>query len=168
MPLIRATLFCGLLLSLLAIKAGAEQVAITLTTAPPLTEARPGTAPVKMALEIRDSRDPFAGKAWIKIRLTAPPSPRLFSTDFPRVEGTLLFEMTLPVSNGSAEWEYVFPIRGVYRLEAELGGERGTEAKSVFELPIRENRQKLVFLGGFIAALFLFGLIAGRLFTAPR
>jgi len=39
--------------------------------------------------------------------------------------------------------------------------------KQVFPLRIRESRTKLVYLGTFLAGLFLFGVMVGRLFT-PR
>lgn len=73
--------------------------------------------------------------------------------------------MDLPTSHGKAEWEYVFPIRGVYRLEVSALDEEGKKSKRVFKLRIRENRRKLFYLGGFVITLFLLGFTAGRLFT---
>ena len=100
----------------------------------------------------------------LRARLYAPKSGWLFSTDFPHVEGTLLLDIELPLSNGWVAWEYVFPIRGDYRLEVELADPQKEKAKKVFNLNIRENRLKLFYLGGFALLLFLFGFVAGRLF----
>ena len=84
------------------------------------------------------------------------------------MEGTNLLEMNLPVSQGRVSWEYVFPIRGVYRLEVRMAGEGAKEGKRVFEIGIKEKRMKLFYLGSFVAALFFFGFMAGRLFTGKR
>jgi len=102
------------------------------------------------------------------IRLVAPAPGRFFSTDFPVIEGTQLLDMELPVRQGRATWEYVFPIRGVYRLEVRATGEEGTEIERVFDLEIRENRIKLFYLAIFALALFVFGFMAGRLFTGGK
>ncbi len=101
----------------------------------------------------------------LQIRLYAPPRGWLFSTDFPQVEGTPLLEMEMPAVTGNVEWEYVFPIRGDYRLEAGVVDSVGNTAKRVFSLPIKESRTKLFYLGIFLTGLFLFGVMVGRLFT---
>jgi hypothetical protein len=167
LPLIRDILFFCAILSIPAAEAGENSSAVRLKTVPALTDARPFSDPVKVILEVSDRGGNAADKARLKLRLHAPDPHWLFSTDFPRVEGTLLSEMVVPVSQARAEWEYVFPIRGVYRLEVELVDE-GTAIKKMFELQIKESRLKLLFLGSFIAVLFLFGFVGGRLFTAPR
>ncbi len=59
------------------------------------------------------------------IRLYAPPPGRFLSTDYPLVEKTLLIEMDLVAAQGAAIWEYVFPIRGVYRLEVAASNGTG-------------------------------------------
>jgi len=90
-----------------------------------------------------------------------------FSTDFPQVEGTPLIELEISSIQGKVEWEYVFPIRGIYRLEVSAIDGVGDGVKQVFPLRVRESRTKLVILGAFLTGLFLFGLMVGRLFT-PR
>jgi len=62
-------------------------------------------------------------------------------------------------------WEYLFPIRGDYRLEVGSVDGVGNTVKRVFSLPIRESRTKLFYLGTFLTGLFLFGVMVGRLFT---
>ena len=53
---------------------------------------------------------------WVQIRLDAPPPGRFFSTDFPFVEGSQLLDMRLPLRQGRVHWDYLFPIRGQYRM----------------------------------------------------
>ncbi|MGH7772187.1 MAG: hypothetical protein ACREQA_08095 [Candidatus Binatia bacterium] len=112
-----------------------------------------------------DSDQKLAEGTIFKIRLYAPTPGWPFSTDFPLVEGSRLIEMELPAFRGSVGWEYVFPIRGIYRLEVTAIDERREEVKKVFNFAIRENRLKLLYLGCFVVVLFLFGVMAGRLFT---
>jgi hypothetical protein len=90
------------------------------------------------------------------------------STDFPLVEKTLLLEMDLIAAQGRAMWEYVFPIRGVFRLEVSKLNGAGTEVSEIFPLRVRENRTKLLYLGIFVVFLFVFGVVVGRLFTTSN
>ena len=143
----------------------AEVRTVRLETFPSLDQARPLSDPVKIILSVLDSNGKPLEHGRLNIRLIAPPPGWLLSTDLPLVEGTDLLEMNLPVSQGRVSWEYVFPIRGIYRLEVSALGEEAKEVKSVFEIGIKENRMKLFYLGIFVAALFLFGFMAGRLFT---
>jgi len=166
--LIKAALFLWVILSLAAADVRAEIADIKLKTVPELSEARPSFEPVKIILDLLDSGSNPVSAGRLRIRLSAPAPSGLFSTDFPRVEGTLLLEMTLPVLQGRVEWDYVFPIRGIYRLEVESAGEQASGVKKVFELTVKEQRYKFLFLATFLAVLFLFGFIAGRFFTGAR
>jgi hypothetical protein len=103
----------------------------------------------------------------LAIRLDAPKPARFFSTDFPFVEGSRLLEMTLALRQGKAEWKYLFPIRGEYLLAAEYIAPDGRKAAKTFNLKIRENKQKWLFLGLFSLALFVLGVVAGRIFSGP-
>jgi hypothetical protein len=104
----------------------------------------------------------------VAIRLEAPEPGRFFSTDFPLVEGSRLLDMSLPLRQGRAEWKYLFPIRGQYRLTVEFAAPDGRKTNKTFPLTIRENKQKWVFLAIFSLALFALGVIAGRIFTSSR
>jgi hypothetical protein len=101
----------------------------------------------------------------VAIRLEAPGPGRFFSTDFPLVEGSRLLEMSLPLRRGRAEWKYLFPIRGQYRLTVEFTAPDGQRTSKVFALEIKESKQKWLFLGMFSLALFGAGVMAGRIFT---
>ena len=169
MPLIRRlALFVCLILSARAAPAQGAGGEIGIQTFPLLKQARPLAEPVRTVLIVLDSSGRALKTGTAHIRLVAPTPGRFFSTDFPVIEGTPLFEMELPVRQGRATWEYVFPIRGVYRLEVRATGEEGTEIERVFDLEIRENRIKLFYLAIFALALFVFGYMAGRLFTGGK
>src|SRR5262245_12357316 len=101
----------------------------------------------------------------IAIRLEAPLPHWFFSTDFPLVEGSQLLDMTVPLREGRAEWKYLFPIRGQYRLSVEFAAPDGGKVNKTFPLTIRENKQKWFFLGIFTLVLFALGVLAGRVFT---
>ena len=107
------------------------------------------------------------GPVDLSIRLTAPPPGTLVSTDFPLIEGTRLIEMNLANVTGALSWNYLFPIRGVYRLDVTATDEQGRRLERSFSLQVRENRAKTAFLAGFVVALFILGFIAGRIFSAP-
>lgn len=141
---------------------------IRLQTLPALDKARPFSDPVKILLKIVDNDGNPVGTGRVRARLYAPIPNRLFSTDFPHVEGTLLLDMELPFSNGSVAWEYVFPIRGDYRLEIELADPSKENIRRTFNLSVKEHRIKFFYLGCLLVVLFLLGLIAGRLFSGRR
>ena len=65
----------------------------------------------------------------VAIRLEAPEPGRFFSTDFPLVEGSRLLDMSLPLRQGRAEWKYLFPIRGQYRLTVEFVAPDGRKSE---------------------------------------
>ncbi len=140
---------------------------IDLQIQPGLDKIRPLSKPPRLTLTLRDSGGKAIDRTRFQIHLYAPPRGWFFSTDFPQVEGTSLIEIESPAFQEKVEWEYVFPIRGVYRLEVSAVDGVGDGVKQVFPLRIRESRTKLLYLGIFIAGLFLFGLMVGRLFT-PR
>ncbi len=166
LPLIaQLALFLCLTLSSWAASVQAEQGEIRYETIPSLGEVRPLSDPVRIALTVLDAERKTVHQGQLRVRLTAPPPGRFFSTDFPLVEGSRLLGMDLPVVQGEVAWEYVFPIRGIYRLEVRADGVDGKEIARVFELGVKENRMKLFYLGSFMAGLFFLGFIAGRLFT---
>src|SRR5262245_21800336 len=101
----------------------------------------------------------------IAIRLEAPQPHWFFSTDFPLVEGSRLLDMTVSLRQGRAEWRYLFPIRGEYRLSVEFAAPDGRKVNKTFLLTIRENKLKWFFLGIFTLVLFATGVLAGRIFT---
>ncbi len=75
--------------------------------------------------------------------------------------------MDLANVSGTVSWDYVFPIRGQYRLDVSATDGQGRRLQRSLAFHVRENRAKTAFLAGFVAALFLLGFIAGRIFSAP-
>ena len=113
----------------------------------------------------RSDGTPFED-GWMQIWLDAPAAGRFFSTDRPFVEGSALLEMRLPIRQGKVEWQYLFPIRGQYRLVVEAVDVNNHKVRRMFYLTVSENERKWIFLGLFTLGLFLLGFVAGRLFTA--
>lgn len=146
----------------------AEEFALRFEPPPPGEGLRPQGEPATLALTVTALDGQPVVEGWVAVRLDAPPPNWLFSTDFPLVEGTRLLEMRLPLINGKAEWRQFFPIRGDYRLAAEFAGSAGAKTDKVFSFHVHEKDQKWLVLGGFALGLFIAGVVAGRVFSAPR
>jgi hypothetical protein len=143
----------------------AEDINIYFKASPRLELLHPYSDPATLTLLVTGADGKPVAQGRVAIRLEAPEPGRFFSTDFPLVEGSRLLDMSLPLRQGRAEWKYLFPIRGEYRLSVELTAPEGKKATKSFTLRIRENKQKWLFLGIFSLALFALGVIAGRIFT---
>ena len=104
----------------------------------------------------------------VAIRLEAPRSGRVFSTDYPLVEGTLLSEMQLPLRQGRANWKQLLPIRGEYRLTVDVAASDGAKISKVFTFDVRENRKKWLALAALSTGLLILGFVAGRIFTGTQ
>ena len=143
----------------------ADSQNIFFKTTPRVELLRPFADPIDLSLLITGADGKPVKEGSVEIRLDAPKPGRFFSTDFPLLEGTLLNEMRLPVRQGRARWNYLFPIRGEYRLAVDFLGDDGAKASKTFAFAVRENRQKLWALGGFSLALLILGIVAGRIFT---
>ena len=125
-------------------------------------------APAILTLTVAPNDGQPSSGDWIIVRVDAPSQSDFFSTDFPIVEGSRLLEVRLPVIDGQAQWRQVFPIRGDYRLAAQMASAAGAKTEKTFTLHVHEKKQKWLVLGAFVLGLFVIGVIAGRIFTAPR
>jgi len=143
----------------------AEDISIYVKVSPPLELLRSYSDPATMTLLITGTEGKPVAEGRVTIRLDAPDPGRFFSTDFPLVEGSRLLDMSLPLRQGKAEWKYLFPIRGRYRLTVQFIAPDGRTVNKTFPLRIRENEQKWFFLGIFTMGLFALGVFAGRIFT---
>jgi hypothetical protein len=146
----------------------ADDINIYFKASPRLELLHPYSDPATLTLLITSADGKPVAQGRVAILLEAPTPGRFFSTDFPLVEGSRLLDMSLPLKQGRAEWKYLFPIRGEYRLSVEFTAIDGKKAIKTFLLVIRENKQKWFFLGIFSLALFALGVMAGRIFTSSR
>lgn len=145
--------------------ARAEDLNVYLKTSPALGLLRPFADPVNISLLVTyaDGRPVEQGR--VAVVLEAPKPGAFMSTDFPAVENSRLLELTLALRRGRAEWKYLFPIRGDYRLSVNVVAADGQAMSKNFVIPVLENRAKWFWLGSFCTGLFLLGFAAGRIFT---
>ncbi len=148
--------------------ARAEEFNLQFTISPRGARLAPLDEPASLAVTVADPAGRPAVEGWVLLRLDAPSSGLFVSTDFPVVEGTRLLELRLPVMNGKAEWRQAFPIRGAYRLAAEFESTAGSKTTKVFEIDVYESHWKWFVFGAFTLGLLFAGIIAGRIFSAPR
>jgi hypothetical protein len=154
-------IFLSLLLFVCQSSASSGIRKVELETFPPLGEVRSQAEPTRLVLAVFDGAGQAVTKARLRVRLQAP-EPGWWPTDLPVVDNSRLVEFEVPAPYGTAEWEYFFPIRGVYRLEVTVFDEKGELVHRVFDLPVKESRLKLFYLAIFVLLLFGFGVGAGR------
>jgi hypothetical protein len=163
----RAT-FIALITLLFGTRVGAEEINIYFKTSPGTEQLRAGAEAASLALLVTAADGRPVQQGWVMIGLDAPPPGHFFSTDFPIVEGSRLAELRLPLRRGKAEWRYLFPIRGEYRMSVDYITTEGKQARKIFKFSIREDRVKWIVLGSFMIGLFILGFIAGRIFSVRR
>jgi len=138
-----------------------------LEISPSIDLLRPHAGPFGVSVLVTGVDGKLVENGWADIHLDAPKPGLFFSTDIPQVEGTRLVEMRLPIEHGKVAWQYAWPIRGEYRLAVAATAAGGKTASKTFTVAVGESATKWLTLGGFGLGLFMFGFIAGRVFTAP-
>lgn len=146
----------------------AEELNVYFKTTPRLELLRPFVDATDLSLLVTSADGRPLDQGTVAIRLEAPRSGRFFSTDYPLIEGTVLSELQLRLRQGRANWKQLLPIRGEYRLTADILAGDGTKASRLFAFDVRENRMKWLVLAAFSAGLLILGFIAGRVFTGNR
>jgi hypothetical protein len=144
----------------------AETHRIYLKTSPPLELLRPHHDPATLSILVTAADGRPVQQGWLEIALDAPKPSRWFSTDLPIVEGTRLLRMRLNLARGRADWKYLFPIRGEYRMTVDFVTPDGKQASQVFNFVIREHVKKWLFLALLTLGLFGLGFVAGWVFSA--
>ena len=141
----------GFALSLFVSPVWADELNIYFKTTPAVEHLRPYADPAILSLLVTDANGRPLTEGSVALRLDAPRSGVFFSTDFPWVEGTRLQEVELNLRQGRANWKYLFPIRGEYRLAVSVSTADGRKANKEFTFNVRENEKKW--------AAFLFRLV---------
>ncbi len=122
-----------------------------------LTNVRPRHDKVSISLDLPKSNK--AGIKSLRVKLLAPPSQIFFSTDFPAVEGSTLFDSVISFEEGSFKFSFVPPIRGEYRLEViPVPVNQGSLQKEEWRFKIQEDPSRVTNLGFF---LLILGLVCG-------
>jgi hypothetical protein len=165
LSLVHRTAWVALITLFFGTGSSAEEFQIYFKTSPPAEQLRPfgETATLSLLVTAADGRPVQHG--WVTVALDAPASGHFFSTDFPLVEGTRLSELRLPLRGGKAEWKYLFPIRGEYRMSVDYVTAEGKQAGKLLKFSVRENRVKWFVLVSFMIGLFGLGFVAGRIFS---
>jgi hypothetical protein len=163
-----ASIFSCFVLLIFATLLRAEDLDIQLKISPQAERLRPFSDPATLTIRVAKPDGRAVERGWVTIRTEAPKQSWLFSTDFPVVEGSALLEMQLPLMEGKAEWKYLFPIRGVYRITIDAMTPDGSQAGRNFQIAIRENEEKWLLLSVLTVCLFASGIVAGRIFTRTQ
>ncbi|GIK37552.1 MAG: hypothetical protein BroJett011_13850 [Chloroflexota bacterium] len=117
---------------------------------------------VHTSLTIVDATGQAVPNAFLKLRLDAPASNPILSTDFPVVENTTLlrYEGTLPT--GRFEFDYIYPIRGKYNFQVEAGRDAAAPSfHNTLNLDLSENVNEVINLIILVAGLLALGIVAG-------
>jgi hypothetical protein len=141
---------------------GQHDLAVVLKTDPAATQIGPDESFTRTTLTVVDSEGQPAPNSYLKLHLDAPPGNSLISTDFPMVEDRPLLSYEGIVPAGTLEFEYIYPIRGVYSFEVEAGRDPSTlTVKDRLALSLSENRPEVINFIILLALLFGLGLVAG-------
>lgn len=125
---------------------------VRLTTEPSLDRVVPYEAesettqqPVKLTLQAIDSTGSPLTNVRMRAKLMAPAPTPWFTTDFPIVEGTQLFEIQADAPTGKLQLQQMFPIRGNYQLQVTatpLGVTGGEAIQQTITITVPENSIK--------------------------
>ncbi len=150
----------------------ADQVQITLTSNPPLSDIRPHGGPTghiepeHFMLEVRDANGALVPNVKIDYRMVAPQTNWFISTDVPRVEGVVMMDDHYVSATGQQPFNYIFPIRGPYQVTVQASpvtpGAFEPTTKT-FDLNITEKESSAINLTILLIALVVFGALSGFL-----
>jgi hypothetical protein len=139
-------------------------VTVSLSSSPPPDAMRPDYDVARVTLAVQHDGQPL-NHGHIQVKVTAPPPPRLLSTDFPMVENTTLFELASDLRDGTFSFDYLFPIRGVYTFDVALQPVAGSAQfpPTTLQLPwqLRENPSEIRNVWLLVVGLFLLGGVFG-------
>ncbi|VAW15812.1 hypothetical protein MNBD_BACTEROID05-532 [hydrothermal vent metagenome] len=135
---------------------------VEMKTTPTAQSIGPDLDFVHTTLTVKDNNGSIVNDAYVRLHIHSPKGNKIFSTDFPWVENTHLIAYEGYVNNGSLEFDYIYPIRGKYRVDVQAGINPSTlSEKQSLSLSVHENPIEFRSLLIFIALLLGFGVIAG-------
>ncbi|MCH2205453.1 MAG: hypothetical protein MK132_06250 [Lentisphaerales bacterium] len=144
-------LFFSLVLMLSATLLSAQEK-IEVTSEPAFDEIGPDVTVAKLRFKLPEK----LRNQKLRIELWCPPKQSFISTDFPIVEGTKLIDSTVYTEADNYELDYLYPIRGEYRLKLTSGDYVQEESFS-----LNENSSEVMNFTILVFILAIFGLISG-------
>lgn len=143
----------------------AEPALLQIQTTPGPTEVHPNKDTLSFRILMQKADGVPVSGARLRVQLLAPATPWLASTDFPIVEGTVLFESDLQLDRGEYSFSFVPPIRGVYTLTASLtplpGDDSFLSTQKQWQTEITESPYKKRNLALLLLILISIGSISG-------
>jgi len=127
---------------------------------PPLDKIRPNHDEARLTLR-REGEKALDKQVYWTLTVDLPPPGKIFSTDFPWIEGKRLLEIDFLAQGGEVAWSAVFPIRGRYELAVKSAVEGESPVETQFPLVIGEDPMRLFYLGLFLTGLFFVGAFIG-------
>ena len=141
---------------------GASNYTVDLTTDPVASHIGPDKDTVQVTLTAKDGQGNIVPDAYIKIHMHAPLRNAFISTDFPWVENTHLMEYEGYLPNGVLTFDYIFPIRGQYRMDVQAGADAASlSEKKSLHISLNENKVEVRNILNFMTLLLGFGTLAG-------
>ncbi|NMF85053.1 hypothetical protein [Nodosilinea sp. P-1105] len=137
---------------------------VEIETDPSLSEVIPFSTPTTLSLTALDSYGQSLEAVNFDLTLLTPPKTPWWTSDFPIVEGTTLFEVTLPADQGTAQLEKMMPIRGSYQLQVLVSPQVEGSFEpytQVLTLQVPENPVKYRNVAILLSILFIVGLGGG-------
>jgi len=135
---------------------------VNMVTTPTAKSIGPVADLVHTTLTVKDSNRTIVPNAYLKLHIHSPKGNKILSTDFPWVENTHLMEYEGYLNNGTLVFDYIYPIRGKYRIDVQAGlTPNALSDKQSLSLSVNENPVELKNLLIFIAILLAFGITAG-------
>ena len=101
----------------------------------------------------------------IHLILKSPNRSFFASTEFPHYEEKIILDHTVSARNGIYQFRFIPPIRGEYRLEAELINSNSHLNKTRYKFSVKENPSDILYISILIGLLFAAGLVSGLIFT---
>lgn len=152
-----------------AVAAGEQ---ITLTTRPELSQIHPhggpsaGLKPDTLVIEVKDAAGRAIPNVLLDVSMRTPETNWFISTDVPRIEGKQVLHWVGVSPDGTQTIDYTFPIRGAYQIDVKARPAPGSTASFAplsrqMELNVSEKPRSFLYLGLFLAVLFIFGAISG-------